>query len=116
MSKTHKITIKNDPLPFIKLIKEGKKTVEGRVNSKSFTDLKVKDLIELYNHNDKVICSIEYLHCYKSFEEMIINEGLDKLLPGIDSIEKGIEIYKNFPGSNRAEKFGVLAIGLKPIK
>lgn len=44
---------------------------------------------------------------------MLKTEGLEKLVPGINSIEEGEKVYLGFPGyPERVKKYEIYAIGL----
>jgi len=52
---------------------------------------------------------------YKTFEEYLMMEGLDKCLLGIPNIEHGLSVYfKYFTKEDEAE-FGVVAIKLELV-
>lgn len=46
---------------------------------------------------------------------MLKAEGVKNMLPFLTDtdLEKGIQVYQNFPGSERVEKFGCIAIGIE---
>lgn len=110
--RIHRFTIKE---PYLTYIKKGIKKAEGRVNSEAFSKLQVGDLIEFYNFQDKVLCEIIFLHRYHNFQEMLEKEGIKTMLPYTDSFEEGIKIYEKFPGANRVQLLGALAIGIKNV-
>ena len=49
---------------------------------------------------------------------MLLNEGVSNMLPFLnnDEIDKGIEVYNGFPGSERVKIYGCVAIGIDIIK
>lgn len=47
---------------------------------------------------------------------MLENEGLDQALPGINTIQEGVEIYNNLEGyKEKIAKYGIYAIKIKLI-
>lgn len=51
---------------------------------------------------------------YDSFLSMLKTEGLQNCLPGIGSLEDGVQIYHSFPDyKTRESAYGVLAIAIK---
>jgi len=82
--------------PWFSFIQKGEKTVEGRLNKGRFSKLKSKDVIIWENENEKFKVKIEYVNEYSSFKEMIEKEGLDKVLPSINSVNDGIQVYRQF--------------------
>ena len=95
--------------PWFTFIKNGDKTVEGRLNKGRFAELKVGDII-IWQQECQV--KISYIKKYDSFKEMLEEEGLDKVLPGIKTIDDGVKVYRKFYTEEDENKFGVLAIGL----
>jgi ASC-1-like (ASCH) protein len=103
--------------PYIECIANRSKKAEGRVNSNSHKQLYIDQIICLHHEPSKkwVICEINYLHSYPNFKKMLESEGLKNMLPFTDTIEQGVQIYINFPKSERVGTMGALAIGLKPL-
>jgi ASC-1-like (ASCH) protein len=92
-SSYHKITLQQK---YLDLIKSNKKTVEGRLNTGRFKNIKVGDIVEWFSSNNKVITEIIFIHKYDSFENMLKHETIDLVLPGIKSISEGVDIYNEF--------------------
>lgn len=112
-SRTTKCTLKQ---PYLGQIQRGLKTVEGRINTGMFRNIKAGEMIEFFNHNAKVLCKIVKINRYASFEEMLTQEGVAPCLPNTSSLSEGVRIYDNIPGYNeRAKQFGVLAIHLSLV-
>lgn len=104
--------------PYYSLILEGKKTVEGRLNKQKFKDMKIGDVITIYKDDDikqNFKVKITEKNEYKSFKDMLEVEGLQKVLPDVESIKAGVEIYYAFPGFKENEVNGVLAIRIQKI-
>lgn len=102
--------------PWFSLIKLGLKSIEGRKNKGKFKEMKVDDVVE-WNNNDfgersfksKILRKQEY----KTFQEYLETEGLDKCLPGIDTLEEGVNVYYNYFTKEDEQNFGVIAIELE---
>lgn len=79
---------------FFRAIKNGSKTVEGRLGNKS-NGLKVGDIIQFISHEngEKINVKILRMNYYDTFREMLVKEGLERVLPGAQSIEDGLEVY-----------------------
>jgi len=103
--------------PYIECIANGSKKVEGRVYSNSYKKLYINQIICLHHEPSKkwVTCKITYLHIYPNFKKMLESEGLKNMLPFANTIKEGIQIYMNFPKSERVHIMGAIAIGLKPL-
>lgn len=95
-------------------INAGIKTVEGRVNSNNFKDLKPGMPITFTCSDDyskKINCTVQAINVYPDFKTMLKKEGLQNMLPGIKSIEIGVGIYESFHGYKDAvKKYGAVAI------
>ena len=99
-------------------IKLGLKTVEGRLNSPKFKDLKPGMNISFtsVNTNEIIVYTVEAMNVYANFTDMLQSEGVDKMLPGITSIDEGVALYENFPGyRDDVKKSGALAIRIKKV-
>lgn len=108
------------------LILSGKKTVETRSRNpndgdKDYTNVKPGDILHFKSIDtgkeiDKTVVSN---HVYDSVEEMIKNEDVEKIMPGIGSKEnylKRVEKLKNKWGEKykyELEHYGIVAIGFK---
>ena len=102
--------------PYIELITEGKKKAEGRVYSEKIRKFSANKTLCLYNKVSYVLCRIISLNVYKTFEEMLHQEGISNMLPFTDSFDEAIKIYNSFPGSERVKTYGAVAIVLEPIE
>lgn len=107
-----KITIKD---PWFTYINEGTKSVEGRLNKSFFSRLNVGDKVVWINRNNYINTIITKIVKYKTFEEMLVNEGLENVLPDpkIKNINDGINIYRQYYTSDMEKEHGVLAIHIK---
>lgn len=101
--------------PYLQLIKSGKKKVEGRVNSIGYKVLNEGVFISFITKREEVLCKVLYKRVYSDFGEMIVGEGLERLLPNVKTVEQGIRIYNRFPRAERVRQYGALAIGIETI-
>jgi len=125
--KTHHLDVQ---LCYFNKIKNGSKTVEGRVgevdpsndineNYKAgVTSYNVGDhlkfTISSEESGEMVMCEITQLEFFASFEEMLSGCGLDQCLPGISDLEEGVRIYRSFPNYANLEKdYGAVGIHIK---
>ena len=103
--------------PYLKWLKDEIKTAEGRVNSGKYQKIKIGDEIIFTDikSNDFIKGIVSFKHEYTTFEEMLKSEGVKNMLPFLndDELKKGIQVYQNFPGSERVKKFGCVAIGIR---
>lgn len=105
--------------PWFTFIKDGLKTVEGRLNKGKFKKLKVGEAVEWFvrNTDQKIKTKIKNIKRYVTFKEMLEKEGLDAVLPNkqIMSIDDGVNIYRKYYSEDDEKKYGILAIGVQVI-
>ena len=104
--------------PWFSLISLGLKTVEGRKNSGKFKDMAVGKIIEWFNDDFKhrsVKTKIISKHTYKTFEEYLLTEGLEKCLPGMKDIDHGLSVYFKYFTKEQETQYGVVAIRLELV-
>ena len=105
--------------PWFSLISLGLKTVEGRKNKGKFKEMKVGDIIQWTNDdfdNRTVLTKITKKVEYDTFADYLNNEGLEKCLPGMPSLEHGLSVYFKYFTKEDETKYGVIAIHLELIK
>ena len=106
--------------PWFALIENGQKEVEGRLFKGIFQEFMVNDTIRFINtwngKEKSVTVKITKLTKYPNFGDLLFNEKLHRVLPGLPNIKCGIlvfnKIYNNF---NEIKEFGTLAIEMKVI-
>jgi ASC-1-like (ASCH) protein len=94
---------------WLKYILNGRKTIEGRLNKNKFRFIRIGDMITFNEIIKKEVISVKY---YNSFENYLINEGIDKCLPDVVDINDGINIYREFYSIEDEIKYGIVAIEL----
>ena len=97
--------------PWFELVKSGQKIYEGRRHTVQIDLINIGDTIEVkhYIHQDKESYFIKILEkiYFKTFEEALTNLDINKILPIENiTIEKGIEIYKQYVSINTQLKDG----------
>ena len=105
--KEFHVTLKE---PWFTYIKEGRKTVEGRINKGLFKHLKSGDIVIFMNGYDKVKVKISSKEVYPSFEEMLTKEILSQVLPNIKSVAEGVNIYRQYFTEDVEKQNGVVAL------
>jgi len=112
---------------FNRILKEGKE-IEARVPDldmpqKHYHKIKKGDilLLRLVDDNQDPVKNVEPLKYevtfntkYDTIENLLELEGLEKVMPGVNSIEAGAKQIYSLPGyRDRMQKNGVYAIGLR---
>ena len=103
-------------MPFLQYITLGIKKAECRIASNNIRSFQVSDILLLQSSGEFVLCAITYMHFYKSFEDMILKEKTENIVPFVNSDEEALKIYQSFPGWQRVKSLGCCAIGVKPLK
>lgn len=101
--------------PWFSLIRDGRKTVEGKKGSPKWTHLKAGDWVSFVNNNESFLVKIIGINRYDSLEEFLKTETLERVLPGVKTIEQGKRIYMSPPinwTQEEIDKYGILAIQL----
>ncbi len=95
-------------------IASGRKNIEGRLYDEKRRRIRIGDCILFKSTSDRVDGSLYTivigLRRYNSFREMLISEGIERVLPGIYSINEGINVYYKYYSPVEEQKYGVLAI------
>ena len=100
---------------WFEFVRSGIKTVEGRMKTERFINLKVGDIIEFYNDNENINVYVKKITEYKNFRKMLLFETLPKVLPGVNSINNGVKIYNDIYKDENIESHNVIAIEFKLI-
>ncbi len=102
---------------YIEQIRRGVKTVEGRINSGMFKNIKEGRLVRFFylsNQADDVVCRVTKIAAYKSFKEMLEKEGFKKCVNEAASLERAVQIYDGIPNyKEKAAIHGVLGFHLQ---
>ncbi|WP_297417768.1 ASCH domain-containing protein [Thermococcus sp.] len=97
---------------YLRAIAEGGKKIEGRLYDEKRQKIRPGDTIIFEN---RLMCVVKDIRVYSSFGEMLEKEGLENVLPGVESIEEGVRVYRRFYSEERERKYGVAAIEVEPV-
>jgi ASC-1-like (ASCH) protein len=107
--------------PF-KAIKAGTKKIEGRTpedeNDERYAKMVAGDHVTFINNvtNEKMACEVLSVSKYPDVRSMLEAEGIKNVLSSGLDVEGGIKSYNSLEGyEERIKKFGIYAIGIKPI-
>ncbi|XP_038690740.1 uncharacterized protein LOC119989356 isoform X4 [Tripterygium wilfordii] len=98
--------------PFFSLFKDGQKTVEGRCAIGDHDRIKPGALILL---NKILVLEVQNVYRYASFSEMLEAETLAKVLPGVNTVEEGVKVYRKFCPEEKESLNGVIAIHVSKV-
>ncbi|MCE2982620.1 MAG: ASCH domain-containing protein [Parachlamydia sp.] len=110
----NRVTLKQ---PYLNQIISKVKTVEGRINSGQFRNIRAGSHIIFFNGGTEVECKIIAKRPYNSFRDMLESEGVKKCLPNVNSVDEGARVYDSIPSfTQRANQNGVVALELEVIE
>ncbi|KAL6217297.1 hypothetical protein ACLB2K_010514 [Fragaria x ananassa] len=98
--------------PFFTQIKDGLKTIEGRYNVGDYSRIGSGALILF---NKCLIVEVKEVRSYGSFSDMLKAESLEKVLPGVKTIEEGVQAYRRFYTEETERSNGVIAICIEKL-
>lgn len=102
---------------YIRMILDGSKTVEGRIKSGMFNNVRVGSLFKFFAQSLSVVCEVTGVRTYRSFREMLSSEGYSKCIPTARSIDDAAAIYDRIRGyPERARQHGVVALEIKKVE
>ena len=103
--------------PYFSQIKRGEKTIEGRLSTPERSHIQTGDTIlftKSSDSKDTFVQSVATVRQYPSFHDMLSKENLASVLPGVVSVEEGVQVYRRFYSASAESAAGVLAIQLAP--
>ncbi len=97
---------------FEEMMKE-RKIIEGRLWDEKRKKIKVGHVIMFVSENERIFAEVQSIRLYPNFEEMIVNEGLERVLPGVETVEEALKIYRKYYGEREVYKYGVVALEVR---
>ena len=103
--------------PWFELVRDGKKTYEGRRNTPKIRQIQVNDIIKFRHHTDVSIepfkVRVLSITKYSSFEKALMSLPIDQVLPipGI-TLQQGIDIYQKYVSLKTQQRDGIVMIQL----
>ncbi|KAL4312574.1 hypothetical protein GQ457_01G023650 [Hibiscus cannabinus] len=98
--------------PFFTQLKDGIKTIEGRCAVGDYNRIASGALILF---NKCLVLEVQGVDHYASFFEMLEAETLAKVLPGVETIDEGVQVYRKFYTEEKEMTNGVVAIGVAKV-
>ena len=70
------------------------------------------DEIVVYNEEETDNIEIKVIRVteYKSIKEMLTGEKIKSLLPDVETVQEGVEVYRRFYTPEQEQEFGMVAI------
>ncbi|GMI89957.1 hypothetical protein like AT3G03320 [Hibiscus trionum] len=98
--------------PFFTQLQDGIKTIEGRCAVGDYNRIASGALILF---NKCLVLEVQDVCHYASFFEMLEAETLAKVLPGVKTIDEGVQVYRKFYTEEKEMTNGVVAIGVAKV-
>ncbi|NJL96727.1 ASCH domain-containing protein [Candidatus Gracilibacteria bacterium] len=108
MSKVQNILEINVQEPYLSFIRDGVKTVEGRLNKGKFKEIQVGDVLIIGSIEKKY--KVVGKNIYNTIFRMVIEEGFEKVIPDKQNPTEAAQVYYKFFTKQQEEEFGVVAI------
>lgn len=101
--------------PWFSFIRQGIKPVEGRKSTHSYKKIRVGDKINFSNGTENFIANVTEIREYPSIEKYLEDVTLEKALPGIKTLEEGLNVYYQWSSEEKIRQYGFLGIFVKPV-
>lgn len=101
--------------PWFSYIRQGVKPVEGRKATHTYKKIKVGDQINFTNGDESFIANVTEIRQYATLEEYFDDVTLEKALPGISSVQEGLDVYYQWSTEEKIREYGFLGIFVKPV-
>ncbi|PON63555.1 ASCH domain containing protein [Parasponia andersonii] len=98
--------------PFFSQMKDGLKRIEGRCAFGKYRRIQSGSSILF---NECLVFEVQDVRRYASFSDMFQVEGLAEVLPGVESIKEGVQLYRKFYTEEKEKSSGVLAICVSKV-
>jgi ASC-1-like (ASCH) protein len=107
--------------PWFSLIEKKIKPVEGRKANKRWSSIKIEDIIifrDPDHHERKFAAKVVGINKYigdDALDQYLLNETLERTLPGITTFEDGKKIYLQWSTLQEISTYGFLGIQVVPL-
>lgn len=99
--------------PWFSYLEQGIKPVEGRKGQEKYTSLLPGDQIRFHFEERAFTAKVVRVDRFTSVAEYLNGVGLDKALPGVQTIEEGIAIYSQWSTPEEIARFGFVGIWIE---
>lgn len=96
--------------PWFEAIRDGVKTVEGRLATEKFAAITKGDVVVVERGSETCIVAVVATRRYRTFRDMLEHEGLRNVLPSVQNVSAGVSVYREFYSRFKEGKYGVVAI------
>ncbi|GAA1872735.1 GNAT family N-acetyltransferase [Actinomadura bangladeshensis] len=96
---------------YLQLIASGRKSLEIRVAYEHLRSIKPGDRLRLLSASREIRCDVVDVRSYRSFEDMLRKEDVDRALPGTTADDALVRLREIYPPAK--ERLGILVIELR---
>ena len=100
--------------PWFTYIRQGTKPVEGRKATHTYKKIGVDDFINFSNGTDSFKALVTEIREYDSLEDYLKDVSLEKALPGVKTLQEGLDIYYQWSSEEKIRQYGFLGIFITP--
>jgi len=94
-------------------IKRRLKTVETRAASEKYCDIKPGDSVSFRCSTEEVVMKVQAVEHYSSIEKLLDEIPIDRLMPGLTTLEEVKKAYRGYPGyEQKIAQHGLIALFL----
>lgn len=105
--------------PWFSLVSLQLKKYEGRLYKNRFREYKEGDIIKWINNDfgkeRYCLTKISSIKVYQTFEEYLVDKGLENCLPAIPNLEHGLGVYFGYYTKEDETKYGVVSFELEKV-
>jgi ASC-1-like (ASCH) protein len=107
--------------PWYTHLETGRKTVEGRKCTKTWSDISVGDTV-LFERNSKdgeiktfkaIVTGINYYRGEEPLREYLEGETLERALPGVQTIDEGVAVYLQWSTLDEIKEHKFMGISIR---
>lgn len=102
---------------YLHMIRDGRKPVEGRINSGAFSNVRIGSGFRFFymqNKDDDVHCTVTDVKTFPTFRDMLKEFGWQQCVPDAQNLEHAVQIYDQIPGyKEKAQRHGVVGMRLR---
>jgi ASC-1-like (ASCH) protein len=104
--------------PYFSFVRDGVKTVEGRLNKGKYSQIKPGDqiIVQSLDESESFAVVVVDARKYPTIKDMLESEDLSKLLPDKKTLQEALEVYREFYTEDQEKEFGAVAIQVRLVK
>jgi len=97
------------------MVQSGLKTLECRVNYQNLRSIRVGEQVKFFWEHLSVIVEVLAIRRYQTFREMLLNEDVEKLIPGMPKEQALFEYESVYPEWKVRKNAGLIVFEVKIV-